>query len=93
MFYVVAVAGGGICVGSVFIEKNATARSIVATQMRIAPTAIIVRTAPMSSSSPVVPKSPTPVFSDRDVNDFRKNMAATTTNMNNMIKLPKMPAA
>ena len=58
--YVVAVDAGGVGCG--FIEKKAMARSSIATQTRRAPMTTIVRIAPISNRSPVVPKSPTPVF-------------------------------
>jgi len=44
------------CFGCVFVSKKATASSIKDTHKRMKPTAIIVRTAPISMSNPVVAK-------------------------------------
>lgn len=78
--------------GCVLIEKNATARGIKATQRSMKPTPIIVKTAPISINNPVVPKRPTPAFSERVVNDLLKKMAATTTNTKRATKVPMMAA-
>ena len=76
----------------VFIEKNDTVSSIRAIQRRMKPMPIMVRTAPISISNPVVPKRPTPVFSETIFNDFLKKMLATTTNTKSKTKLPRMAA-
>ena len=62
--------GGATVVGSVLIEKNATVSKINATHNITAPIAMIVSIAPISISIPVVPKSPTPVFSESVFSDF-----------------------
>jgi len=79
-------------VDCVLIEKNATGRSIKATQRSRTPIPIIVKMAPISINNPAVPKRPTPVFSERIVNDLLKKMAAITTNTKSKTKLPMMAA-
>lgn len=74
------------------IEKNATVRSIKAIQRSSKPIPIIVKIAPISVNNPVVPKRPTPVFSERVVNDLLKKKAAITTNTKSKTKLPMMAA-
>ena len=76
----------------VLIRKNATVRSIKATQRSRKPIPIIVKMAPISVNNPVVPKRPTPVFSERVVHDLLKKMAATTTNTKSTTKPPMMAA-
>jgi hypothetical protein len=43
--------------------------------MRMNPIAMIVNTAPISNSNPVVPNKPTPAFVESVLSDFRMNMA------------------
>ncbi len=80
--YICGGGGGGeawaACDG---IWKNAMAIRSSEIHIKMKPMRIIVRTAPIKSSIPAVPKSPTPVlFDDSDI-DFLKKTAATTTNM------------
>jgi hypothetical protein len=89
-FYTWDVAAGVAGCACGFIEKKAIARISVAIHMRIRPTAIIVSTAPINISSPVVPNKPTPVFVDRSPSDFLRKIAVmmtktkSTTKANNM---------
>ena len=76
----------------VLIEKNATVRSIKATQRSRKPIMIIVKMAPISVNNPAVPKRPTPVFSERIVHDLLKKRLAITMNIKSTTKPPMMAA-
>ena len=54
--------------------------------MRRIPITMIVKTAPISNINPVVPNMPTPVFADKSLSDFRRNMAVMRTKTNKTTK-------
>lgn len=79
------------CVDSVLIEKNATASSMKPIHISINPTRIMVKTAPISISSPAVLNIPTPDFVARVSSDFLKNMNEMTKNTKRTIKATMTP--
>lgn len=77
-----------VCCG--LIEKKAIARINIEIHMRMKPIAMIVNTAPISNSNPVVPNKPTPAFIESVLSDFLMNIAtimAVKNRINSTIRI------